>query len=156
MEIHSIFVYGSLKRSYLRSAVWPHPPVSVQEGVIRARLFDLGPYPAIALHSEGSDANDCVLGELWTLTPEHIVETLAVLDSVEGYVPSNTQNEYIRRVVLVNLADEVMVDAFVYEYADVLRLVSFRRIGADRDFGGMKVAAWPDYLARVPNSFNDE
>ena len=156
MEFHSLFAYGSLKQGYLRSNVWPHSPVSIREGVIEARLFDLGPYPAIDLSRESSEGRDWVLGELWTLAPEHIIETLDRLDQVEGYIPEDPRNEYIRRVVSVQIDNVTSIEAYTYEYADRRRFAGCRRMVADRLFNGIRCAAWPDQLARVPKSFDEE
>jgi len=156
MEVHSLFVYGSLKQGYLRSNVWPHSPVSICEGVIEARLFDLGPYPAIDLSRVSSGDRGWVLGELWTLASEHIAETLDRLDQVEGYVPEDPRNEYVRRIVSVQIDNATSVEAYTYEYADRSRLAGYRRMVADRLFYGIPCAAWPDYFARVPKSFDEE
>jgi gamma-glutamylcyclotransferase (GGCT)/AIG2-like uncharacterized protein YtfP len=161
MDIQSLFVYGSLKRGFLREGAWPHRPLQVRSGSILAKLFDLGPYPAVILSnpSDSPDADsldDCVLGEVWTIAPEHLAETLQVLDQVEGFVLDRHDNEYVRKVVEVTLDGGERVQAFVYEYANRDRLAHCRQIIANATFGSVKCAAWPDSLARVPQSFEDE
>jgi len=156
MEIQSLFVYGSLKRGFLREATWPHPPLHVHVGCIHAQLFDLGPYPAVVLSSGTDSRNDCVLGEVWTIAPGHIAQTLRVLDEVEGFVLHRDDNEYLRKVIEVTLDTGNRIQAFVYEYANRNRLTQCRRIVANATFGSVECAAWPDSLARVPQSFEDE
>lgn len=45
-EPNAFFVYGTLKQKQLRGGMWPRKPASIAPGVVRARLFDMGPYPA--------------------------------------------------------------------------------------------------------------
>jgi gamma-glutamylcyclotransferase (GGCT)/AIG2-like uncharacterized protein YtfP len=166
MDIQSLFVYGSLKRGFLREGAWPHRPLHVRVGSIHAKLFDLGPYPAVilsnpsdSLDGDSPDADspdDCVLGEVWTIAPEHLAETLQVLDQVEGFVLDRHDNEYVRKVVEVTLETGERIQAFVYEYANRDRLANCRQIVANTTFGSSECAAWPDSLARVPQSFEDE
>jgi gamma-glutamylcyclotransferase (GGCT)/AIG2-like uncharacterized protein YtfP len=156
MDILSLFVYGSLKRGYLRERAWPHPPISVVPGCIQAKLYDLGPYPAVVLSSSSEPRVNRVLGEVWTMAPEHIAETLRVLDEVEGFVLHRDDNEYLRKVTEVTLESGERIPAFVYEYANRERLVNNRQIFAAKTFGSVECAAWPDSLARVPKSFEDE
>ena len=156
MDIQSLFVYGSLKRGFLREAAWPHPPLHVHVGCIHAQLFDLGPYPAVVLSRGIELRNDCVLGEVWTIAPEHLAKTLQVLDNVEGFILHRDDNEYLRKVTEVTLDSGNRIQAFVYEYANHNRLTQCRRIVANATFGSVECAAWPDRLARVPQSFEDE
>jgi gamma-glutamylcyclotransferase (GGCT)/AIG2-like uncharacterized protein YtfP len=161
MNIQSLFVYGSLKRGFLREGAWPHSPIQVRSGRIHAKLFDLGSYPAVILSnlSDSPDADapdDCVLGEVWKIAQEHLSETLQVLDQVEGFVLDRHDNEYLRKVVEVTLESGERMQAFVYEYANRDRLANCRQIVANATFGSSKCAAWPDSLARVPQSFEDE
>ena len=156
MDIQSFFVYGSLKRGFLREGAWPYPPLHVRVGCIQAKLFDLGPYPAVILSNPSDSPDDCVIGEVWTIAREHISKTLQVLDQVEGFELDRHDNEYLRRVVEVTLESGDRVQAFVYEYANRDRLAHCRQIVTNATFGSSKCAAWPDSLARVPQSFKDE
>ncbi len=160
MDIQSLFVYGSLKRGFLREGAWPYPPLHVRVGCIHAKLFDLGPYPAIilsnAIDSTDDCILDCVLGEVWTIAPGHVAKTLQVLDQVEGFVLDRHDNEYLRKVVEVTLENGEPMQAYVYEYANRDRLANCRQIVTNTSFGSAKCAAWPDSLARVPQSFEDE
>ncbi len=73
-----MFVYGTLKRGYLRESIWPKTPSMVTPAVIRADLYDLGPYPQ-------SRRRGWVKGELWHFNPCEMDLTLAVLDEAEGF-----------------------------------------------------------------------
>ena len=92
-HITAFFVYGTLKSGHLRGRLWPCKPQSIEPAVIRAALFDLGPYPAI------TPGNGWVLGELWKFMPSDMQTTKTVLDQIEGYQELGQGNEYDRRVV---------------------------------------------------------
>ena len=68
----------------------------VGHGVIRAALFDLGPYPA-AIRAEGQ-----VRGDLYVVLDADAL--LARVDAVEGYKPDDVQHsQYTRAAVPVSL-----------------------------------------------------
>src|SRR5687768_17088800 len=46
-SISAVFVYGTLKQGDVRAHLWPRPPQSIEPAVIRGRMHDLGPYPAL-------------------------------------------------------------------------------------------------------------
>ena len=71
----------------------------VGDGLIRAALFDLGPYPA-AVRAAGQ-----VRGELYGLLDADAL--LARVDAVEGYTPDDVpHSEYIRIAVPVSLGPQ--------------------------------------------------
>ncbi len=148
--IDSIFVYGTLKRRQLRASLWPCKPISVQPAIIRAELYDTGPFPAILV------GQDNVLGELWTFEQRNVSNTLHVLDEVEGFDASRRDNLYIRIETDVILEGGMLVRAFVYQYAQPGRPTSMRRIAPYQEFDGHLCATWPDAIARVPKCFTDE
>lgn len=88
--MRKIFVYGTLCRGQCREACWPRPPVSVEVGYVRGRLFDLGPYPAMLA------GDDWVRGECWTLREEDVPETVRVLDEIEGFAQPGEADLYQR------------------------------------------------------------
>lgn len=112
-SICSIFVYGTLKRGQHRENHWPRKPTVVRPAFILARLYDLGPYPAV---TEGGEP---VRGELWQFPKSHMRPTLDVLDVIEGYVPGRGNNLYERVAVPVHSApacmDENPIVAFLYQ-----------------------------------------
>jgi len=119
--VHHIFVYGTLMRGQCREKCWPHPPLRVAEGVIRARLYDLGAYPAIV------EGDDLVRGEVWEMRPEHVEQTLETLDEVEGHAKLS-DDLYVRRLVRCQLDEGKDVSAWTYFYALPLQLDEARRI----------------------------
>lgn len=149
-SIDSIFVYGTLKQHHLRSSMWPCKPLSIRPAMIRAELYDTGPFPAI-LRGE-----DYVLGELWTLRSDDMQKTLAELDQVEGYDASRLDNLYIRIETEAALEDATTIRAYVYQYAVEDRQTGMRRIVPHLKFAGHLCAAWPDSHSRVPKNLNDE
>ena len=153
-SIHAFFVYGTLKRNHLRSGLWPKKPVCVHPATVVGDLYDLGPYPAAC------DGNGRILGEVWEIHPGDMQETCTVLDRIEGYDPRGASNEYIRVSVYATIFDELgqasTIAAWIYHAADPERLKFVRKIPAKQPFYGSFVAAWPDGISRVPNSFAEE
>jgi gamma-glutamylcyclotransferase (GGCT)/AIG2-like uncharacterized protein YtfP len=154
--ITSIFVYGTLKRGYLRGNMWPTPALNIQPALARGALFDLGPYPGM------TEGDDWVFGELRTLAPEDLEQTLCTLDGIEGYDTSTDSGLYVRRTIDVQLdnlgksmAGEIL-QAFTYRIADPLQVARGRRIKPTMEWAGLRVAQWPDAMARVPLRLEDE
>lgn len=114
-KVCHIFVYGTLQRGQCRERCWPHRPVQIERGTIRAALYDLGPYPAIG------PGDDVVRGELWEIAPNDIEQTLRVLDEVEGYSQLG-DDLYVRRLVTCRTDDGREVVAWTYYYGDAPRL----------------------------------
>lgn len=148
--IDSIFVYGTLKRGQLRASMWPCAPIQIRPAIIRAALYDTGPFPAILV------GEDDVLGELWTLKHEDVSRTLSVLDDVEGFDASRRDNLYVRIETDAILEDGTVVHAYVYQFAQPGRPTGMRRIVPHQEFVGRLCASWPDAIARVPKNFDDE
>ncbi|MDZ4850940.1 MAG: gamma-glutamylcyclotransferase family protein [Pirellulaceae bacterium] len=148
--IDSIFVYGTLKQNQVRSRFWPCLPQSIQPAVIRAALYDTGPFPAIL------SGDDWVLGELWMFAHSDIEKTLSALDEVEGFVANRLENLYDRIETEATLGDGAKVNAFTYCYADRNSLNRLRRIESTKQFAGHACAEWPDALSRVPRSVEEE
>lgn len=116
-----IFVYGTLQRGQCRERCWPHAPLRIDEGTIRATLYDLGPYPAIG------PGDDLVRGEIWEFAAGQMADTLRILDEVEGYNQSGG-DLYVRRLVTCRLESGVEVVAWSYYFGDADRLPASRRI----------------------------
>ncbi|MFN7291863.1 MAG: gamma-glutamylcyclotransferase [Pirellula sp.] len=170
-EPNAFFVYGTLKKKQLRGGMWPRQPASVVPGVVRARLFDLGPYPA-ALNGDV-----WLLGEIWQFQHLDLAETKRVLDQIEGYEPGASNNEYVRDVVdahcvfpenCISAEDpDSTISCWMYLSPNQDLLVGKREIvpfcslsdvfsTVEKDWGNEKVAFWPDPKARVPRSFSEE
>lgn len=149
-DIHSIFVYGTLKRGGLRSSIWPVEPLQIREATIQAKLYDLGPYPAIG------PGNDWILGEVWTIPREELSHTLELLDETEGYMGPGQANQYIRVTTNAVFEDSSQLTVQTYRYANLEELSKCRCITPWKNFGGRLSAAWPDEKSRVPKSFAEE
>jgi gamma-glutamylcyclotransferase (GGCT)/AIG2-like uncharacterized protein YtfP len=119
--VHHLFAYGTLMRGQSRERYWPHAPVRIDRAVIRAALYDLGPYPAIG------PGDDLVRGEVWQIRPDQIVDTLGALDEVEGFAGSE-DDLYVRRLVHSQLDDGRRLLAWTYYYANLPQLNESRRI----------------------------
>lgn len=122
----ALFVYGTLKRDGSRAGRWPQPPVEVRAATLRAALYDLGPYPAIGA------GDDSVAGELWFIAAEHMVQTLRVLDEIEGFGQGGT-DLYTRRVVECRDEQGEAHRAYTYFYADEHWLLASKRIEPGED-----------------------
>lgn len=101
-----VFVYGTLLRGLrfhgaLKGATFLGP------ARVRGRLFDLGPYPALA------DGPDQVHGEVYRVD----AGTLARLDRIEDFDPRDPEGSLYRRVVRRSwLPDGEFRDVQVYLY----------------------------------------
>ncbi|NRF90305.1 gamma-glutamylcyclotransferase [Paenibacillus frigoriresistens] len=84
----SVFVYGTLLAGESNHHVAAPFLISVQPGTIFGRLYDVGPYPTLAL-TEGSHK---VIGEWFEVTEEG----LQAMDILEGYNGPGASNEYER------------------------------------------------------------
>ena len=120
-EIHHFFVYGTLMRGQCREKCWPHAPVCVEPALIRATLYDLGDYPAIA------EGPGLVRGEVWELHREHMAETFRVLDEIEGFAQQE-DDLFLRRMVDCKLGDGRELQAWAYYYARPAKLSEKDRI----------------------------
>ncbi len=153
-DITAFFVYGTLKKSYLRGGLWPRKPRRIVAGTIQSDLYDLGPYPAAA------PGNHWLLGEIWEFDHADMDPTIAELDQIEGYNPLRENNEYSRQIVMAEMVGPEYrpqsVRAFAYFAAQPKRLDVARKIMPFLEFLGRRVAAWPDSSSRVPTSFSEE
>ena len=125
-----IFVYGTLKRGEVRERMWPHAPVEIRLATTRAALYDLGPYPALG------EGDDVVAGELWFIEKEHMEQTLAALDEIEGYHQSDS-DLYVRRQVDCEDSTGESHRAYTYFYATAL--ASNKRMSPNSD----GLCVWP-------------
>ncbi len=96
-----VFVYGTLMRGFPLHRLIEGRAEYVGSGTIKARLLDLGRYPAAV-----PDLHGTVVGELYRLRETGLWR---VLDSAEG-------PQYHRQGVTVRMADGREVAAFTYLY----------------------------------------
>ena len=107
----AFFVYGTLKRGQSNYPLVEAAVCGVVPATIRGRLYDVGPFPALA---EGDEA---VRGEVLAVDPGELSRLLAMLDQLEGYLPSDPAGSiYLRRVVTAatDAGGEVAAYAYVY------------------------------------------
>jgi len=110
----TLFLYGSLLTGSgnraLDRLVARHCR-TLGRGYIRARLYDLGPYPGAVASDKPQER---VYGELFELTKPH--HCLPRLDTYEGYLPNAPEHsEYLRDRVIATLeGSRRTVQAWVY------------------------------------------
>jgi len=130
-----LFVYGTLMSSF-RSEARQRVDAALERigsGLIRALLYDLGPYPAAfpapasdlptrrdthseALKDQGSARQNTVSGEVHRMSDPQSV--LRELDEFEGYDANQPDSSlFVRAQTTVELTDGGSVDAWVYFYA---------------------------------------
>jgi gamma-glutamylcyclotransferase (GGCT)/AIG2-like uncharacterized protein YtfP len=129
--VAAVFVYGTLKRGQVRERCWPRKPLDVAPATVGGRLYDLGPYPALA---SGSDR---VTGELWRFAAEDIVATLAALDEIEDY--RGGPEDLYRRAIIECESATGRARAWTYLYAKASELREEQRIALDAN----DVCGWP-------------
>jgi gamma-glutamylcyclotransferase (GGCT)/AIG2-like uncharacterized protein YtfP len=127
-----LFVYGTLQRGQCRERFWPHPALRVEPAVVRGRLYDLGPYPALV------EGDDLVGGEAWHLAPEHIPHTLTVLDEVEDAAVGEA-GLYARRIVECRQGNDETVQAYAYHYSRPWEIAHHVRVAPGDD----GICRWP-------------
>lgn len=167
VSVHAVFVYGTLKHDQLRGGMWPRQPRSIQQGIVRANLYDLGPYPAI------TEGLDWVLGEVWCFEAGDMKTTLNALDDIECYRPGDPSSEYQRKVIRATLvgrldadlsddsieqssSEALHIDCFTYVMGHVHVVSRYRRIHPCVLRNNLTAAQWPDQHSRVPKSVQDE
>lgn len=111
MALHRsrVFVYGTLRRGFpLHHHLTDQSPKFIDNGTIRARLYDLGEYPGARLSDLASDEVD---GEVYELLPEQ----LRALDEIEEYDPKKPADSlFVRKLVDVSLDSGDVTRAWVY------------------------------------------
>ena len=105
MATDLLFVYGTLMRGFTLHRVLEGRAEYLGAGTVKARLLDLGSYPAAV-----GDAQDMVVGEVYRVSEPWI---WTVLDSAEG-------PQYHRKEATVRVADGREVQAFIYWYVGPL------------------------------------
>ena len=108
---HAFFVYGTLKQGLSNYHLIADSVRAAMPATIRGRLYDVGPFPALAAGDEP------VRGEVLTVEPDALPRLLAVLDRLEGYESGDLDGSiYIRRVVAATTDDGRAVEAHAYFY----------------------------------------
>ena len=102
MATDLVFVYGTLMRGFALHRLFEGRAAYVGAGTVKARLLDLGSYPAAV-----RDPHGIVTGEVYRVSEPGLWR---VLDSAEG-------PQYHREEATVRTADAREVTAFIYWYA---------------------------------------
>jgi gamma-glutamylcyclotransferase (GGCT)/AIG2-like uncharacterized protein YtfP len=89
--------------------------VQIERATTHARLYDLGPYPAIA------DGDDLISGELWHVAREDLEVTLEVLDEIECF-GNDDVDLYVRRIVECRTLAGEKRRAYAYYFASTSQL----------------------------------
>lgn len=138
VQLHHLFVYGTLKRGQCREKCWPVVPQQVSPAFTAGSLFDLGPYPAM------TRGTAFIAGELWSFTAEQIDEVRECLDRIEVTNQPGIPNEYDRITVEVQLLDSQSVLAECYLFARPEELNKLgRHVEPSRAFQQISLAIWP-------------
>ena len=110
-RIDRIFVYGTLRRGRtLHRSLKAAGLRYAGTGSIRARLYDLGPYPGAV---PSTSRNDVVRGEVYLATRPD--EQISRIDAIEDFDPVQPgRSLFLRRRASVRLSNGRRVRAWVY------------------------------------------
>jgi gamma-glutamylcyclotransferase (GGCT)/AIG2-like uncharacterized protein YtfP len=112
MDPPHLFVYGTLLSCFRDDLLNKARARLVGTGEIRARLYDLGPYPGA---KASLDPTERVRGEVHRLFD--LKTALSTLDEYEGFVPDGAaRSPFVRAVVSVILDDGIHLRAWTYFY----------------------------------------
>ena len=152
MEPCGFFVYGTLMRGRLRQSAWPVPPDRIEPAMVRAALYDLGPFPALL------EGDDWVAGELWYYPPTQMPRVAESLDRVEGWDPQgNSEIGYRRdRCEVVRFDSPIKQQAYTYWFLPQRLPESARKIAPWDTVDSILVSRWPAPWSCVPQTLKDE
>lgn len=108
-----VFVYGSLREGlYNYDRILKGKVTDIDQATIEGfDMLDMGSYPGI-INGKG-----LIVGEVMNINPAMYLQTLKILDSLEGYDPRQKgKSLYLREIKKVKLADGKEIDAYVYIY----------------------------------------
>ena len=111
VEPSQCFVYGTLKRGQSNYPLIAESVRAALPATIRGRLYDVGPFPALA------HGDETVHGELLLIAPATLADVLVVLDDLEGYDAADPAGSfYLREIVAATTADGREHAAYAYFY----------------------------------------
>ncbi|AEO93771.1 gamma-glutamyl cyclotransferase [Bacillus phage G] len=108
-----IFVYGGLRKDlYNYERVLKGKTTSILNATIDGyTMLNLGDTPGIIA------GDNTIVGEVMNINPSLYLQTLQLLDRLEGYNPSQKgKSPYHREIKKVKLEDGKEIDAYVYVY----------------------------------------
>lgn len=152
MEPCGFFVYGTLQRGRLRQSAWPLPPERIEPAMVRAALYDLGPFPALL------EGDDWVAGELWCYPPDQMPTVAQSLDRVEGWDPKGNSEIGYRcdRCEVVRIDSSIKQQAYTYWFLPQRLPESAQKIPPWDRIDHSLVSRWPAPWSNVPRSLEDE
>lgn len=111
VEPSHCFVYGTLKRGQSNYPLIAESVRAVLPATILGRLYDVGPFPALA------HGDEVVHGELLLIAPAALADVLVALDDLEGYDAADPVGSfYLRESVAATTADGQEHTAYAYFY----------------------------------------
>lgn len=92
--MHTVFVYGSLRKGFGNHRLITASPKSefVAVDYLKGYLYDVGRFPFFVYDENGID----VTGEIYTVDDD----TMYSLDLLEGYTPGQYHNFYNRKIAI--------------------------------------------------------
>lgn len=106
-----LFVYGSLMSTFNNpfSMVLQQNATLIEKGFLKAKLYNVGSYPAAVLEFDSSQK---VIGEIWEIID--FEKTITYLDDYEGLF--EPQPEYRRELVQISTTKNKTLECWVYLY----------------------------------------
>lgn len=108
-----IFVYGTLREGFFNfDRILKGRTTDIKPATLEGYdMLNLGAFPGIIT------GDNVVHGELISINPNVYLQTLQILDKLEGYDPSQKgKSLYHREIQRVKLEDGTVADAYVYIY----------------------------------------
>ena len=108
-----IFVYGSLREGmYNYDRILKGKTTSIVKATVEGyKMLDMGSFPGIIA------GDNTIVGEVMNINPGMYLQTLQLLDRLEGYNPSQkSKSLYHREIKRVKLEDGQEIDAYIYVY----------------------------------------
>ena len=116
MNIHNIFVYGTLRRNHSSSMYHLLARYSdfIGDGYVNGKLYEINNYPGIIL---SKNKNEIVYGEVYKIHNSSLEYVLHTLDEYEECSDSFPEpHEYKRVITDVTLMDGRKMKSWIYEY----------------------------------------
>ena len=119
-----LFVYGTLKVGESRGNLFQseiNGKYKIEKATIKAKLYDLGPYPAIVV------GNDIVYGEAVILQEGLLDKMLPILDRIEGFYGENNPHNLYDRVTTKAYGEGEQTDVITYMFSKPSILDTYAR-----------------------------
>ena len=112
--MNKLFVYGTLRSNGINTVMPEVAPYMKKngQGYVKAKLFDLGEYPAAV----NTDKAEKVYGEIIEILPDKLKFVLAALDEYEEVDKNPSKSLFNRKMTLVNTDEGKRIRAWIYWY----------------------------------------